>query len=256
MEFLRQYATGTGSDIIIPIVKAGSNDFATSGDWTPAAGDVKVSKDGGAAANIGTLPTFITDIGWKFVFSNSELTAARLNVNVVDSATKAIEDQHIAIATFGNASAQFAVNFADAVRFGLSCLPNAVINAAGGMYTRGTGAGQINQDANGRIDVNLEAIDTSAVAAATLAAMWGNLPTFTIASGGSSTELRTDRTEADNYWTDAGGGAVLYIIPTTPSAAPFFRSVSAYAMSNGAFTVDTMPVTPTAGSGIILGRIE
>lgn len=108
MVFERKYATGTGADIIIPIIKAGVNDFAVSADWTPAAGDVKISKDGGAAANIGTLPTFITDIGWKFVFTNAELTAARINVNVVDSATKAIEDQHIIIETYGHASAQHA----------------------------------------------------------------------------------------------------------------------------------------------------
>lgn len=42
----------------------------------------------------------------------------------------------------------------DAVRGGLTALPNAAAEAAGGLYTRGTGAGQINQDANGRVDVN------------------------------------------------------------------------------------------------------
>lgn len=105
--FQRNYGTGTGADIIIPIPKAGStDDFAVAADWTPAAGDVKLSKDGGAAANIGTLPVFITSIGWKFVFSDAELTAARVNVNVVDSATKAIKDQHIVIETKGHPSAQ------------------------------------------------------------------------------------------------------------------------------------------------------
>ncbi len=44
----------------------------------------------------------------------------------------------------------------DAVRLGLSALPNAAAQAAGGLYTRGTGAGQINQGANGQIDVNVE----------------------------------------------------------------------------------------------------
>lgn len=43
----------------------------------------------------------------------------------------------------------------DGVRLGLTALPNAAAQASGGLYTRGTGAGQINQDANGRIDVNL-----------------------------------------------------------------------------------------------------
>jgi hypothetical protein len=44
----------------------------------------------------------------------------------------------------------------DGVRLGLTALPNAAAEAAGGLYTRGTGAGQINQDANGRIDANVK----------------------------------------------------------------------------------------------------
>lgn len=43
----------------------------------------------------------------------------------------------------------------DAVRLGLTALPNANAEAAGGLFTRGTGAGQINQQANGQIDANL-----------------------------------------------------------------------------------------------------
>lgn len=53
----------------------------------------------------------------------------------------------------------------DAVRGGLTALPNANAEAAGGLYTRGTGAGQINQDANGRIDANVGAISADATAA-------------------------------------------------------------------------------------------
>jgi hypothetical protein len=48
-----------------------------------------------------------------------------------------------------------AVNAQDAVRMGLTALPNANAEAAGGLYTRGTGAGQINQPANGMADVNV-----------------------------------------------------------------------------------------------------
>lgn len=40
----------------------------------------------------------------------------------------------------------------DTVRLGLTALPNAAAEAAGGLYTRGAGAGQINQSANGQID--------------------------------------------------------------------------------------------------------
>lgn len=50
-----------------------------------------------------------------------------------------------------------AVNNQDAVRYGMTALPNANAEAAGGLYTRGTGAGQINQDANGRVDANAKA---------------------------------------------------------------------------------------------------
>lgn len=42
----------------------------------------------------------------------------------------------------------------DSVRMGMTALPNAAAEASGGLFTRGTGAGQINQDANGRIDSN------------------------------------------------------------------------------------------------------
>jgi hypothetical protein len=46
------------------------------------------------------------------------------------------------------------VDFEDTVRGGMTALPNAAAEAAGGLYTRGTGAGQINQSANGRTDAN------------------------------------------------------------------------------------------------------
>lgn len=46
------------------------------------------------------------------------------------------------------------VDLQDIVRAGLTALPNAAAEAAGGLYTRGTGAGQINQPASGVIDSN------------------------------------------------------------------------------------------------------
>ncbi|AMX93622.1 MULTISPECIES: hypothetical protein [Mesorhizobium] len=48
-----------------------------------------------------------------------------------------------------------AIDPQDSVRAGLTALPNAAAEAAGGLYTRGTGAGQINQDGNGRVDTNV-----------------------------------------------------------------------------------------------------
>jgi hypothetical protein len=112
--FLRKYGTGSGSDVIIPMIKRGVVDFAVTADWTPASGDVKVSKDGGTEANIATLPVINGTVGWKFVFSDAELQCKSLTVRVVDSATKAVEDQFFVVETYGNASAMFVVDFSTA----------------------------------------------------------------------------------------------------------------------------------------------
>lgn len=61
-------------------------------------------------------------------------------------------------------------NLNDAVRGGLTALPNANAEAVGGLYTRGTGAGQLNQDANGRIDSNIVAVGADATSATNLKA--------------------------------------------------------------------------------------
>ena len=58
-----------------------------------------------------------------------------------------------------------AINVQDGVRAGLTALPNAAAEAAGGLYTRGTGAGQINQAANGQVDVNAVAVSGDSGAA-------------------------------------------------------------------------------------------
>lgn len=55
------------------------------------------------------------------------------------------------------------VNLNDGVRLGLTSLANAAAGAVGGVFIRGTGAGAINQDANGRIDVNVVTNASSAI---------------------------------------------------------------------------------------------
>lgn len=92
--------------IRIPLLKAFSDDFAAGGDWTPVAGDVKISKDGAAEANIGTLPAY-TNGAWEFVLSATEMQAKQVVVQVRDAATKAVQDDGLLVETFGNASAMF-----------------------------------------------------------------------------------------------------------------------------------------------------
>jgi hypothetical protein len=79
-------------------------EFAVAADWTPAAGDVKVSINGGAAADITNLPTYVTNVGWRYILTAAELTSQQTVVRIADSATKVIVDDMFVVETFGNAS--------------------------------------------------------------------------------------------------------------------------------------------------------
>jgi hypothetical protein len=112
MIFNRKYnaATVTANHIRMPMIKRGAVDYAVGADWTPAAGDVTVSKDGGTAANITTLPTALAmgnTAVWVFQFSAAELSCKQLTVSVADATTKAVEDQCFVVETFGDASAMY-----------------------------------------------------------------------------------------------------------------------------------------------------
>lgn len=116
MPFLRKYGVaitaGTAYAIRIPIIKRGVVDYAVGADWTPAAGDVKLTLDSNTAgiANITTLPTAVaTGNGavWEFIFSATELQAKTILVTIVDATTKAVEDQAFIVETYGNASAMY-----------------------------------------------------------------------------------------------------------------------------------------------------
>jgi hypothetical protein len=104
---------GTAYTFRAPIVKAGSTDYAIVGtDWTPAAGDVKISKDGGAFANIATLPSTVTLAGsaaWSWTLSAAETEATEVVIQVIDSATKAVQDQFFRLQTTKAAALQVGV---------------------------------------------------------------------------------------------------------------------------------------------------
>lgn len=112
MIFTRKYNADTtsGNHIRIPIIKRGAVDFALAADWTPAAGDVKVSKDGGAAADISTLPSAIAmgnTAYWQFPLLAAELSCKSLVVTISDAPTEAIEDQAFIVETVGDAAAMY-----------------------------------------------------------------------------------------------------------------------------------------------------
>jgi hypothetical protein len=140
------YKYGVAVHIYKPIIKRGVVDFAVGADWTPAAGDVKISKDGAAAANVTNLPTAIVmgnTAMWDYSLTATEMQAAKIRITVADASTKAVEDVMYEIDTYGHASAQHAVDLSDTVRAGLTALPNVASGSAGAIPTTGTGANQI-----------------------------------------------------------------------------------------------------------------
>jgi hypothetical protein len=72
------------------------------------------------------------------------------------------------------------VDWQDSVREGLTALPNAAAEASGGLFTRGTGTGQINQDSNGRIDTNETAVAGTTANATILAASLALIKSCTV----------------------------------------------------------------------------
>lgn len=101
--FLRKYATALsgGTKIRVPIYVTASVNFSTGATWTPAAGDVLVSIDGAAEANIATLPAYANG-AWEFTLSAAELTGKTVTVRVEDAA---IADTMLVVETVGDPSA-------------------------------------------------------------------------------------------------------------------------------------------------------
>ncbi len=115
---LREYATATaaGTHIRMPMLLFSSRNFATGGDWTPVATDVKVSIDGAGAVDIGTLPSY-SEGSWTFQLTAAEMTGKTIEIQIVDEATKAVKDQFVIIETYGNPLAMYATtgNNADVI---------------------------------------------------------------------------------------------------------------------------------------------
>ena len=97
MEFQRRY--GLQTTIRFPVLVSGSQDFATSSDWTPATGDTKISKDGGNFANATNNPTAIGgtgSAGWALTLTATELQCNEVSIQIIDAA---IEDQWLVVST-------------------------------------------------------------------------------------------------------------------------------------------------------------
>src|SRR3990170_1558256 len=99
MAFLRAYgAAGTIDGV--PLITRGAMDYKSNP--TLATGDVQISKDGGAFANITTLPTVTPASGTSVLVSLSaaEMQAKHVIVRFIDQTSpKEWEDQEIIVET-------------------------------------------------------------------------------------------------------------------------------------------------------------
>lgn len=252
MAYLSKY--GVARHIRIPLVKRAVVDHAVSADWTPSAGDCKISKDGGAAANVTNLPTAIAmgnSTIWDFSLTATEMQAAEIVVTVADSTTKAVEDSAFAIETYGNASAQHAFDLgtASTAQTGDSF---ARIGAAGAGLTALGDARVANLDAtvSSRLAPTVAARTLDVTATGEAGIDWANIgaPTTVVALTGTTVGTVTTLTNAPS---DSSGTTTL-LGRLTAGRATNLDNLDATVSSRLAPTVAarTLDVTATGEAGV------
>lgn len=108
---LRQY--GVATTLYFPLIDKGATDFEAT-PVTIAAGDCKISQDGGSFSNTTNNFAHVGGGYYSLSLTATEMQAKQIVIKIVDqTGTKEWEDQGINITTCGNASAEIP-NLADA----------------------------------------------------------------------------------------------------------------------------------------------
>ena len=102
MQVPARYATA--QTLSFRMIVRGTTDYAGASDWTPVAGDVKISIDGAAPVNTTNLPTAVGK-SWSLSVTTGETTGGILMFDIIDQGTKVVEDQGLDLFTFGAAAA-------------------------------------------------------------------------------------------------------------------------------------------------------
>jgi hypothetical protein len=126
------------------------------------------------------------------------------------------------------------------VRFGLTALPNAAAEAAGGLYTRGAGAGQLNQAANGQADINVARWLNTAVAAPATA----GIPKVAIEAAGDFAQGA-----ADKVWASAARTLTAFSTALALSVWDVLAAAIATANSIGLKVKNALPGANAGASG-------
>lgn len=120
--------------------------------------DCTIMKDQGAETTCTN--DFVDEgTGYSLTLTATEMQAAQITVYIVDSATKVYLDKVLHIETYGNASAMHAMDLDDAVRGGMTALPNAAADAAGGLPI--SDAGGLDLDTQIGTDIDAILADTA-----------------------------------------------------------------------------------------------
>lgn len=144
---MRRLPQSTAYTVMLKVFQ--SSDHTTKATGATVA--ITISKNGGAFGNPNAGATNATEVsnGWYKVTLDTTDTGTLGDLVVRGTATGCDDSEQL-------------MQVVKATNGGLTALPDAAAEASGGLFTRGTGAGQINQDGNGRIDTNAVRIDGSA----------------------------------------------------------------------------------------------
>lgn len=183
---------------------------------------VTLSKAGGSFASPSGAVTEIGN-GWYKVAGNA-----------TDSGTLGPLLLHATASGADPADASYEVvafNPQDSVRIGITALPNAAAEASGGLYTRGTGAGQIKQTNNGEIDSNSTHVNNVATTSVTaINANLGTTQPINFTGTGASALAKSDTV-------DVGGSAVKQTGGYVHSVPGGFTSVVTIATTDNLKTI-------------------
>lgn len=223
MEIERKY--GATAQVVFPLVGRGIQDFTLSA--STAAGDIMVVKDEATAVTAANLATLVSGSNglYQLTLSDTEMQASRIAVSIVDAtATKIWEDQAVLISTYGNASAQHALDRGTAapsvnVIQWLGVAPNAL--------------------STGTVQVDVRRCNADTVSVSNLNNWLGEGLTSTADSGTTTTIVDAALTQNDDHW----NGAILVFLDGTN--AGFGRTVTDFDAAT-----DTLTFSPPLGSAV------
>src|SRR4029077_10405761 len=224
----------------------------SSDHLSPATGKtptVTISKNGGAFASPAGAVSEISGGWYKFADNATDTnTLGPLAIHV----TEASSDNSDLIV--GNI---VAINKEDAVRMGLTALPNVASGSAGAIPTTGTGANQINVN-SGRADANTTYVNGApALVRYTGTAQTGTAASITLANGTSN--LQCGQGDLIVLTGGTGAGQSGYVLSTTGmgGATPLVTMVQNWLFTSPDGTTtyeifkggDLLPFTPPLGIG-------